>query len=98
LQVQEETKASVEAMETTVPQVQNSLTLTNDANALLNEIQQQSKNSLANVLDVVAATSQPVVTISEINSEIQEVANMSKETSQALQGSSEETLALQQLS
>jgi methyl-accepting chemotaxis protein len=98
LQVQEETKASVEAMETTVPQVQNSLTLTNEANALLNEIQQQSKNSLANVLDVVAATSQQVVTISEINSEIQEVANMSKETSQALQVSSEETLALQQLS
>lgn len=98
LQVQEETKASVEAMESTVPQVQNSLTLTNEANTLLNDIQQQSKNSLANVLEVVAATSQQVVTISEINSQIQEVANMSKETSQALQVNAEETVALQQLS
>ena len=98
LQVQEETRASVEAMETTVPKVQNGLMLTQEANALLNEIQQQSKNSLENVLEVVAATSQQVVTISEINSEIQEVANMSKETSQALQVNADETLALQQLS
>ncbi|REG83759.1 methyl-accepting chemotaxis protein [Marinomonas pollencensis] len=98
LQVQEETKASVEAMETTVPKVQNGLLLTQEANTLLNEIQQQSKNSLENVLEVVAATAQQVATVAEINSEIQEVANMSKETSQALQVNADETLALQQLS
>ena len=98
LQVQEETKASVKAMEATMPQVQLGLTLTNEANELLNHIQQQSKNSLANVLDVVAATSQQVITISDINQEIQEVANMSKETRQALHVNAEETVALQQLS
>lgn len=98
LQVQEETKASVKAMEATVPQVQLGLTLTNEANELLNHIQQQSKNSLANVLDVVAATSQQVITISDINQEIQEVANMSKETRQALHVNAKETVALQQLS
>ena len=98
LQVQQETKASVEAMEATVPQVENGLTLTNEANELLNNIQQQSKDSLEKVLEVVAATTQQVATISEINHEIQEVANMSKETSQSLLANSEETLALQQLS
>lgn len=98
LQVQEETKASVKAMEATMPQVQLGLTLTNEANELLNHIQQQSKNSLANVLEVVAATSQQVITISDINQEIQEVANMSKETRQALHVNAEETVALQQLS
>lgn len=98
LQVQGETKASVDAMEATVPQVENSLMLTHEANTLLNNIQQQSKDSLAKVLEVVAATTQQVATISEINSEIQEVANMSKETSMALQTNSAETLALQQLS
>ena len=98
LQVQEETKASVVAMEATVPQVQNGLTLTNEANELLNNIQQQSKDSLEKVLEVVAATTQQVGTIAEINNEIQEVANMSKETSLSLQTNSDETIALQKLS
>ncbi len=98
LQVQQETKASVEAMEATVPQVENGLILTNEANELLNNIQQQSKDSLEKVLEVVAATTQQVATISEINHEIQEVANMSQESSQSLLVNSEETVALQQLS
>ncbi|MBR7889412.1 MCP four helix bundle domain-containing protein [Marinomonas sp. A79] len=98
LQVQEETKASVQVMEATVPQVENGLALTNEASSLLNDIQQQSKDSLAKVLEVVAATSQQVITISEINHEIQKVADMSKETSMALQTNADETLALQQLS
>ncbi len=53
LQVQKDTKASVEAMEATVPQVQNGLALTHEANELLRNIQQQSNDSLEKVLEVV---------------------------------------------
>jgi methyl-accepting chemotaxis protein len=98
LQVQKDTKASVEAMEATVPQVQNGLALTHEANELLRNIQQQSNDSLEKVLEVVAATSQQVSTVLEINNEMQEVANMSKETSLLLHTNSEETEALQHLS
>ena len=97
-QVQEDTKASVKAMEATVPQVQNGLTLTNEANELLDSIQQQSNDSLKKISEVVSATSQQVATVLEISNEIQEVANMSKETSNSLQINAKETVALQQLS
>lgn len=97
-QVQQDTLASVKAMETTVPQVENGLTLTKQANELLMDIQQQSKDSLQRVLEVVAATTQQVATVVDINEEIQEIANMSNESSLALKASSQETLALDQLS
>jgi len=97
-QVQEDTKASVEAMETTVPQVENGLILTHEANELLNEIQQQSNDSLEKVLEVVEATSRQVATVLEISQSVEEVANMSKETSLSLKRNAEETVALEQLS
>ncbi|TXR54232.1 methyl-accepting chemotaxis protein [Reinekea thalattae] len=96
-QVQEDTQASVEAMETTVPQVENGLSLTREANALLSDIQQQSNDSLAKVLEVVEATDIQVATVLEISQGVEEVANMSKETSQFLQRNTEETKALEQL-
>ncbi|MDB4837560.1 methyl-accepting chemotaxis protein [Marinomonas sp.] len=97
-QVQEDTKASVTAMETTVPQVENGLNLTREANELLDNIQRQSNDSLEKVLEVVEATSVQVTTVLEISQGVEEVANMSKETSQFLQQNTEETMALEQLS
>lgn len=97
-QVQEKTQASVKAMETTVPQVENGLKLTHEANAMLSDIQQQANNSLENVLEVVEVTSKQVATIAEINSGVEEVANMSKETSLSLKNNAQEAVSLEQLS
>ncbi|GAB3487411.1 methyl-accepting chemotaxis protein [Marinomonas epiphytica] len=97
-QVQEDTLASVKAMETTVPQVENGLSLTQKANQILLDIQQQSKDSLEKVLEVANDTGQQVTMVQDINDEIQEVASMSQESSQALATNSAETLALQELS
>ncbi|MEO9654048.1 methyl-accepting chemotaxis protein [Marinomonas sp.] len=97
-QVQEDTLAAVKAMETTVPQVENGLALTHEASELLTNIQEQSKDSLQRVLEIVEATSEQVSTVVDINEEIQEIANMSKESSLSLKASSQETLALDQLS
>ncbi len=97
-QVQEDTLAAVKAMETTVPQVENGLALTHEASELLTNIQEQSKDSLQRVLEIVEATSEQVSTVVNINEEIQEIANMSKESSLSLKASSQETLALDQLS
>jgi len=98
LQVQENTQASVTAMETTVPQVENGLTLTHEANELLHQIQQQANDSLCNVLEIVEATSNQVATVSQISSGVEEIANMSKETSLSLNSNAQEAVALATLS
>ncbi|MEJ2913815.1 methyl-accepting chemotaxis protein [Pseudoalteromonas sp. C12FD-1] len=98
LQVQENTQASVSAMETTVPQVENGLTLTHEANELLNQIQQQANDSLSNVLEIVEATSNQVATVAQISSGVEEIANMSQETSQSLNNNAQKAVALADLS
>ncbi|MBD5772355.1 methyl-accepting chemotaxis protein [Marinomonas colpomeniae] len=97
-QVQEDTRASVKAMEATVPQVENGLLLTNEANQLLNDIQTQANDSLEKVLEVVQATSKQVSTVEEITKSVEEVANMAKESSLSLKSNSEEAVSLEQLS
>lgn len=98
LQVQENTQASVTAMETTVPQVENGLTLTHKANELLNQIQQQANDSLSNVLEIVEATTNQVATVAQISSGVEEIANMSQETSQSLNNNAQKAVALADLS
>ncbi|GAA61731.1 methyl-accepting chemotaxis protein [Pseudoalteromonas sp. BSi20652] len=98
LQVQENTQASVTAMETTVPQVENGLTLTHEANELLHQIQQQANDSLSNVLEIVEATSNQVATVAQISTGVEEIASMSKETSMSLNSNAQEAVALAELS
>ncbi|WP_339692485.1 methyl-accepting chemotaxis protein [uncultured Pseudoalteromonas sp.] len=98
LQVQENTQASVTAMETTVPKVENGLILMGEANQLLHEIQQQANDSLTKVLEIVDETSMQVATVSEISTGVEEIANMSKETSLSLNNNAKEAVALAQLS
>jgi methyl-accepting chemotaxis protein len=97
-QLQENTQASVTAMQTTVPQVENGLTLTNEANQLLNEIQQQANDSLAKVLEIVEATGSQVATVAKISDGVEEIATMSKETSLSLTSNAQEAVALAKLS
>jgi len=97
-QVQENTQASVQAMETTVPQVENGLILTNEAYQVLSDIQTQANDSLQKVLEVVEATSEQVATVGKINNIVDEVAGMAKESSLSLRNNAEEANSLEQLS
>lgn len=98
LQIQDNTQASVKAMETTVPQVENGLTLMSEANQLLNEIEQQANDSLAKVLEIVDSTSMQVATVSEISAGVEEIASMSKQTSVSLKNNAKEADSLANLS
>ncbi len=98
LEVQKETKASVESMEATVPQVENGLMLTHQANEMLNNILQQANDSLDKVLEVVQATTLQVSTILDINENVKEIANMSKETSLSLESNAKEADSFEKLS
>jgi len=97
-QVQETTQASVQAMENTVPQVENGLILTNEAYQVLSDIQMQANDSLQKVLEVVQATSNQVATVGEINNTVEEVANMAEESSLSLRKNAQEASSLELLS
>jgi len=97
-QVQEDTQASVTAMETTVPQVEKGLTLTHQANELLNDIQRQADDSLLKVLEVVSATNEQVATINGVSHDMEDINVMSQETSNTLKNNVNQTTLLETLS
>lgn len=97
-QVQENTQASVQAMQRTVPKVDNGLLLTREANELLSEIKTQADDSLAKVLEVVQATNSQVETVNSTVNGVQEIAQMSKDASVSLRNNTAEAAALEQLS
>jgi len=97
-QVQQDTQDSVTAMETTVPQVENGLTLTHQANDLLNDIQRQADDSLAKVLEVVTATNEQVSIISDVSGSMEDITIMSKETSETLKNNVNQAELLENLS
>ena len=97
-QVQEDTQASVTAMETTVPQVEKGLTLTHQANELLNDIQHQADDSLIKVLEVVSATSKQVATIHNVSQGMEDITMMSQESSKTLKNNVNQTELLATLS
>jgi len=97
-QVQGDTQASVTAMETTVPQVEKGLTLTHQANELLNDIQRQADDSLIKVLEVVSANKEQVNTINQVSIGMETISVMSKETSETLQNNVNQAELLETLS
>ena len=97
-QIQENTKASVRAMETTVPQVENGLTLTQEANQLLADIQRQADDSLLKVQEIVLATDEQVATVSNVTESMEAIAEMSQGTSETLQDNTTRAEALESLS
>lgn len=97
-QVQENTQASVQAMQRTVPKVESGLQLTREANQLLGDIQTQADDSLAKVLEVAQATTSQVKTVNAIVNGVEEIAQMSKDTSVSLKDNAEGAAALEQLS
>lgn len=79
-EVQQETQASVSAMETTQPLVQSGKELTNQTTELLKKIEQQAQTSLTNVNLVASQTSEQVELISQVSSAMSEINNMSSES------------------
>jgi methyl-accepting chemotaxis protein len=97
-QVQSDTKETVVAMETTVPQVDSGLALTQEANGLLGDIQLQAEDSLTKIKEVVAATNIQVDTIASIHESVEDISNMSQNTSNTLHENTQAANALEELS
>ncbi len=94
VQIQNETRDAVAAMQTTGPQVSHGLELANQAAERLEDIRNQSNDSLSNVRDIVRVTEQQVAAITEITSHVERISRMSHETSAATQGNARATETL----
>lgn len=97
-EVQNETAASVSAMEKTQPLVENGRILTIETTDLLLNIEKQSSDSLLNVQEVARETSQQLEFIGEISVAMEEINKMSSESIVALQQNNEVTQSLDLLS
>ncbi|MGI2001282.1 methyl-accepting chemotaxis protein [Shewanella sp. AC91-MNA-CIBAN-0169] len=85
-EVQNETQASVAAMETTQPIVESGRRLTEETTVLLKQIEQQASASLSNVREVSLATKGQVTLINQVSDAMSTINNMSSESIQSLKG------------
>ncbi len=97
-EVQANTLETVTAMQTTVPQVDSGLALTQEANGLLENIQHHAEDSLLKIREVVEATKSQVDTIASVNQSVEEISSMSQYTGVTLQDNSSAAFALEELS
>ncbi|WP_045488156.1 methyl-accepting chemotaxis protein [Vibrio harveyi] len=79
-EVQAQTVASVNAMESTQPQVESCQRNTEEATHLLVSIEKQAQDSLDRVRDIVTATEEQVQVVSELVVAMDQISSMSKES------------------
>lgn len=97
-EIQEETAASVSAMEKTQPQVENGKALTIEATELLLNIDNQASDSLSRVKEVVAVASEQVNAIGDVARAMEQIAQMSESSIDAIQNNNRATDSLNDLS
>ena len=96
-EVQTETAASVAAMNTTQPQVENGKAQTQSASELLQNIEQQANDSLKKVKEVALATSSQVTVVGDISHAMNDISQMSSESIEHMQSNDNATNALNEL-
>ncbi|KLV05566.1 chemotaxis protein [Photobacterium aquae] len=79
-EVQAQTVVSVTAMADTQPQVEECQQKTSDARDLLVSIEQQAEDTLSRVRDIVTATNEQVVVVSELVSAMNQISDMSSDS------------------
>lgn len=96
-QVQAETAASVTAMETTQPQVENGRAQTIRATELLQSIEQHAADSLTQVQEVVIAATEQVCAIGEVSSAMEQVSQMSSDSMASMRNNNNAITILDEL-
>lgn len=96
--IQNETQHAVAAMDAAVPQVESGLALASEASTVLSDIHHQAVDSLAKVQDVVQATAQQVNAIAGITHNVEQIAQISGQTSEAMRNNAEEGMQLEKIS
>ena len=96
--IQNETELVVVAMEQTLPQVEEGLSLTSQAISKLGEIQHQAADSLGKVRDVANAANQQTVAATEIARNVEHIVAMADESSVKMASNAESAHKLEQMS
>lgn len=96
-EVQTETAASVEAMNTTQPQVENGKAQTKNASELLQSIEKQASDSLEKVKEVALSASDQVTVVSDISQAMGQISEMSNQSINYMQRNDSATDTLNKL-
>lgn len=96
-EVQNETAASVEAMSTTQPQVENGKAQTEKASELLQDIEQQANGSLQNAKEVATAAAAQVVLVGDISQAMGQISEMSNQSIDYMKRNEDATQTLNEL-
>lgn len=96
-EVQTETAASVAAMNTTQPQVENGKAQTKNASELLQNIEKQANDSLEKVKEVALAASDQVTVVGDISQAMGDISEMSSQSITHMQSNDSATDALNEL-
>ena len=96
--IQSETQTGVESMEAAMPKVEKGLQLANEATQILEEIYTQATDSLSKAKDVAQASQSQVTTMSKISSDISNMTQNSKTTSDLMEQNAQASMALEQIS
>ncbi len=96
-EITKESGASVEAMEQTLPQIEHSLAISDQASSQLNNIETQAKDSLEKVHEVVAASNMQIQAIEALSFNMEEINKMASSTRESLAGNSEAGASLEGL-
>ncbi|NMH60569.1 methyl-accepting chemotaxis protein [Alteromonas ponticola] len=97
-EVQTQTAASVQAMETTQPQVENGKAQITKATELLENIEVQANDSLVRVKEVAQAAAKQVSVVTDVNEAMNHVAAMSDSTIESMNNNDKATKKLSKLS
>lgn len=97
-EIQNETAASVAAMERTLPQVESGKAMTEEAAQLLHDIERQAIDSLDNVKEVARASALQVTSITDIADTMETVTGMSNDSMVSLESNTDAVASLDALS
>ncbi len=87
--IQDDTRQTVEAMESAAPLVKQGQELATQATAVLTDIQGQASDSLAKAQEVANATQAQATTANEIAGHVENIATMTEETNAAVQSNAD---------
>ncbi|MDC8831000.1 methyl-accepting chemotaxis protein [Alteromonas gilva] len=97
-EVQAQTAASVNAMETTQPLVENGRAQVIKATELLENIERQANDSLIRVQEVARAASEQVNVVGDVSQAMEKITAMSEEATQSMHSNKTATQTLNELS
>jgi methyl-accepting chemotaxis protein-2 (aspartate sensor receptor) len=96
-QIRDETQQTVDGMQATAPKIRNGLHMVNGVSGMLDRIAGEAAESQNRAVEVASATREQAVAANDIARNVEQVAQMTEETSAAMHGNVDSVTGLQDM-